>query len=399
MTFYRRLYDEHGVTPSQIRGMADLEKLPRVSKKMLQRTAIAERIAKGIDPSRLLVRQTTGTTGEPLSVFTTLAESRLLDLYYFQAFRSLGVRRSDLAAGIRLPRPGEPNAEYTPLRKLANRLRIYPRTDLFSVRPAELLEAFKQLRPEVIGGVPGRLSLFASKWPEADREFVRRASWPQLVVTGGEKLSTSIRAHLSEAFGAPVFDMYSSVEFHLIAFECLSTGAYHVSDETVALEILKEGRPAVSGETGQPVMTALHLFASPVIRYKVSDLVTVGQPTCECGASLSTLTSIDGRSMNFFEFSDGAIFQDVKINEAIAFAAPWARQTQLSLPSPDVMIVKIAPLGATSAEDQERLRLYIADFVGNRARVEVVIDPELGPVDGEKFRSMIRPDDAKPTTP
>lgn len=397
--FYRRLYDEHGVTPSKVRGVADLHMLPRVSKSDLQRVPIAERIATGLDISRLHARRTTGTTGEPLTVYRTAAESRILGLFYFQAFRSLGVRRSDLAVGISLPRPGGAPFRYPFLRRLANRVRLYPVANAFAETPAEALAEFKRLRPEIIGGVPGRISLFAATWSEADKEFVRRASWPRLVVTGGERLKQPVRAHLADVFGARVFDMYSNVEFSLIASECPSTGAYHVSDETIALEILDGDRQVSAGEAATPVMTGLHGFAAPLIRYEVNDLVTMGNATCECGASYSTIRAIEGRSMDFFELPDGSVFHDVKIEEAIAFAAPWTRQTQVRQQSPDVIVVRIAPLVTPPADGVASLRRYLEDFLGNRVTIEVIIDSELGPAPGEeKFRSVIRPSGATPTT-
>ena len=382
--FYRRLYDEHGAVPSKVRGVGDLHLLPRISKLDLQNLETRERVATGTDVSKLRARRTTGTTGEPLTVFRTRAESRLLRLYYFQAFRSLGVHHGDLAAGLRLPRPGEPRKHYSLFRRLANRVSLYPRVDLFVESADEALNEFKRLRPAVIGSVPGRLSLFAASWSEPDREFVRRAAWPSLIVTGGEKLSPSVRAHLTDAFAARVVDMYSTVEFNLIAFECVKTGAYHVSDETVALEVLDGERLAGPGETGRPVVTALHSFAAPLIRYELSDVVTNGNATCECGACLSTIRSVDGRSMNYFTLPDGAVFHDAKILEAIAFSAPWVRQSQLSQPRSDLLVVRTAPL-TPSTPDPDKLRLYLKKFLGDRIEVEVIIDSSLGPVNGEKF--------------
>jgi phenylacetate-CoA ligase len=396
--FYRRLYDEQGVSPSKVRGTADLQMLPRVSKHDFQGLPVTDRVATGLDISKLHVRRTTGTTGEPLTVYRTPAESRVLALYYFQAFRSLGVRRSDLATGISLPRPGVEH-RYGFFRRLANHLGVYPIADVFAETPAEALAEFRRLRPGIIGGVPGRLSLFAASWSESERDFVRRAPWPRLVVTGGERLKQQVRSHLSDVFGAKVFDMYSNVEFSLIASECPQTGSYHVSDETVVLEILDGDRQVAVGETGRPVITALHAFGAPLIRYDVTDLVTMGTRTCECGVSHSTISEIQGRSIDFFKLPDGSLFHDVKLEEATAFAAPWTRQMQVRQQGPGVIVVKVAPLTETPVDGAASLRRYLENFLGNRATVEVIIDSTLGPAaDEAKFRSMTRPSDETTTT-
>ncbi len=396
--FYHRLYDEHGVTPSKVRGMGDLPMLPTITKQDLQRTPIEDSVARRVDISRLHARRTSGTSGEPLTIRRTPSESRLLRMYYFQAFRSIGVRPRELAAGVRLKRPGSAAEPEKFLRRVANKLKVYPTADLIAENPAQILSALKELAPEILGDMPGRLSYVASRWSESDLDYVANAPWPRLIVLGGERLTSSVRSHLSQVFRARVLDMYSSVEFNLIASECPATGAYHVADETVAFEILDGNRVVQPGEVGQPVCTALHSFASPLIRYPLGDLVTAGNTQCECGVSLSTITNIQGRVANYFELPDGLLTHNAKIEEAVAFAAPWVRQTQVSQPAPDILAIRVAPLRDSSAEDVERLRAYIDEFLDNRVKVDVIIDSELAPEDWGKFRSVIRPRDAKPTT-
>jgi phenylacetate-CoA ligase len=347
-----------------------------------------------MDLSRLRKRMTTGTSGEPLAIRKTTAEARLLRLYYFQTFRSLGVRRGELAARVRLSRPGDPEPPEKPLRKLANYLRLYPRADIIAETSTFALNEFKRLTPGIIGGTPGRLSLFVSQWSEPDKAHVRNAPWPRLVIVGGERLSTSVRSHLGEVFNARVLDMYSSTEFNLIASECPSTGAYHVTDETVALEILDGDTIVAPGGIGQPVGTALHSFASPLIRYPLGDLVTRGSNRCDCGATLSTIENIQGRLLNLLVLPQGMLFNDAKILEAVAYSSPWVRQVQVFQPQTDALTVRIAPLRDPTEEEVEHVRTYLEAFLGNLVTVDVVIDWGLGRHEGEKFRSVVRPDGA-----
>ena len=372
--------------------------LPRVSKRDLQSVPVADRITTGLDISKLRSSRTTGTTGEPLSVFRHPAESRLLRLFYFQGFRSLGVEISDLSASIEQRVPGSQIHSDASLRRAANVVRFYPVVRVHANNAADALAELKRLRPEIVGCPPGRLSRFAATWSDAEQEFVRRAPWPRMVVTGGETLKQSLRSHLSDVFGARVFDMYCTAEFNLMASECPSTGAYHVCDESIALEVWDGERHASPGEVGQPVVTGLHSFAAPLIRYEVTDDVTMGTAACECGASLSTLGRINGRSLDFFELPDGTVFTDVRIELAVAVAAPWARQAQVRQVTPELIEVKVAPLGSPPVDGAANLRRHLEDFFGNRITLEVIIDPELGPSGAEKFRSMIRLNDAKTST-
>src|SRR5260370_33764449 len=71
--FYRKLYDAHGIVPTQVRGFGDLQLLPLVTKTDLQRADQRELVARGADSKPLHFPVTTGTTGEPLFVRRTSA--------------------------------------------------------------------------------------------------------------------------------------------------------------------------------------------------------------------------------------------------------------------------------------------------------------------------------------
>ena len=66
--YYRRLFDQHGVKPGDIRGAADLPLIPITSKRDLQSRPVEEIVARGIDPTRLLTHRTSGSSGEPFTI-------------------------------------------------------------------------------------------------------------------------------------------------------------------------------------------------------------------------------------------------------------------------------------------------------------------------------------------
>ncbi len=396
--FYTKLYDAHGISPSKVRGFGDLQLLPLVTKTDLQRGNESELIARGVDHKSLHIRLTTGTTGEPLFVRRTSAESSLLRLYRFQAFRSLGVRRADLSVGIQLPRADSSSPSNTLFRRLANRVGFYPRMTIVAEDLMLLLKELKRLSPPILGGVPSVLSKIVTRWPANARDEIRSASWPRLLVTGGEHLSQSVATHLRDFFGTQVVDMYSSEEFNLIATECLTTGSYHVSDESVALEILDGTRSILPGETGEAVGTALHSFAAPLIRYALGDLVKFGATPCACGFPNSTIAEIQGRIIHYLELPEGEIIHHNKIEQAVAYAAGWVRQTQVSQPRIDHLVLRLAPLRNPSEQEIAHLCNSVEMILRKRVTVEIIMDADLGPEEGQKFRPMI-PLQKKPAAP
>ncbi len=172
---------------------------------------------------------------------------------------------------------------------------------------------------------------------EAARAGVR---WPGLrqVMTFGEVVAPELRARCLEVWGAPLVDGYSSVELGHLAQECpldgrsaeedplgsrdgsavhvsaahvsaphVSAPRYHVAAEQVLFEVLREdGSACAPGETGRVVVTSLHNFVMPLIRYELGDYATLGEP-CECGRGLPVLTRIDGRVRGLLRLRDGDV--------------------------------------------------------------------------------------------
>jgi len=98
---------------------------------------------------------------------------------------------------------------------------------------------------------------------------------------------------------------YSSMEMGYLTIECPDSGLHHIMSETAIVEVLDDaGEPAKEGEHGRVVVTDLHNFATPLIRYENGDWATVG-PRCSCGRGLPTLSRILGRSRNMMTLPDG----------------------------------------------------------------------------------------------
>ena len=68
----------------------------------------------------------------------------------------------------------------------------------------------------------------------------------------------------------------------------------------MVVEVLNEGRPAQPGESGEIVLTSLHAWASPLIRYAPGDMAEHSTERCACGANCSTLSKVHGRTHDHF---------------------------------------------------------------------------------------------------
>jgi phenylacetate-CoA ligase len=180
------------------------------------------------------------------------------------------------------------------------------------------------------------------------------------VITYAEALPEGLRESVAALWQAKLVDSYSCRELGSIALQCPEAGQYHVQSENVYLEILREdGSPCEPGESGRVVVTPLHNFAMPLLRYELGDFATLGAP-CSCGRGLPVLRAILGRVRNMARDPNGRLFQptlDVALREVFVDVA--VRQVQViqhALGELEVLYVRDSEL---SPRDAERVRASI----------------------------------------
>lgn len=135
----------------------------------------------------------------------------------------------------------------------------------------------------------------------------KRINFPSLksISTLGEVVTPSLRAAVREAWDLPVQDIYSAAEVGYIALQCPDHEHYHVQSEAALVEVVDaQGMACKSGEVGRVVITPLHNFATPLLRYAVGDYAEVGDP-CPCGRGLPVLKRILGRTRNMLKLPTG----------------------------------------------------------------------------------------------
>ncbi len=240
--YYRRLFDRHGLKPGDIRGAADLPLIPITSKRNLQSLPVEEVVARGVNPTRLIAHRTSGSSGEPFTIRRSRFEARLGGVLRLRTIRELGLRVSDREASVVL-RPTSAHYNPLPLRILQT-LGLYRKLRVSCLLPPEdILRALRDFRPDVLSGFAGVLARLAQTVSDGDRLAIR----PRFVAVGGEVLTPLMRRHITETFAAPVFNLYASNEFNVMAWECQETGELHTCDDGVIVEVLKDGRPGGGG--------------------------------------------------------------------------------------------------------------------------------------------------------
>jgi phenylacetate-CoA ligase len=380
--YYRALFDRERIRPEDIRSMSDLSAIPVTSKKDLQALPPAEVVARGIDPKRLIERNTSGSSGEPFTIRRTWIEERVLGILRLRAMHDFGLRPTDRQAKVLLVRASHPRDHQQPVRLLQslgwyNTLRVDCRQS-----PDEILRSLGRFQPDVVTGFAGTLWRTVQSLDGYGGRPIR----PRFLVTGGEVLTANMRDEISAGFAAPVFDLYGSHEFNLLASQCKESGEYHVCDDGLILEVLKGDRPAKTGERGEVVGTNLQSYAMPFIRYRLGDIATRGSETCACGRPFSTLREIRGRMIDYFPLPSGRLLHPYEIVVPMKKMAPWIRQYQLIQERRDFISLRIVPFMPPSSPEASGLQAGLTALLEPGVDLQVVIVSEI-PLDaGGKFR-------------
>lgn len=130
---------------------------------------------------------------------------------------------------------------------------------------------------------------------------------PKILVSSAEMLRKFMRKIIEEVFRTKVYDFYGSREVNTIAAEC-KNGSIHAFMFNNYTEILDNFNKKVkNGEEGKIVITNLHNYSMPLIRYEIGDTAVLESEPCDCGSFLPTIKKITGRITEHFIKKDGTI--------------------------------------------------------------------------------------------
>jgi len=120
---------------------------------------------------------------------------------------------------------------------------------------------------------------------------------PRAVMCSSEVLTAEARRRIRLAFAVEPFNVYAATEPAGVAAEC-ERHRLHLFEDLVITEVVDErNRPVPAGVVGAKVLvTVLFSRTQPLIRYEMSDTISLSASRCECGRELGLVESIDGRS-------------------------------------------------------------------------------------------------------
>jgi phenylacetate-coenzyme A ligase PaaK-like adenylate-forming protein len=157
----------------------------------------------------------------------------------------------------------------------------------------ELVSALNAYQPDA---VPTYASTAAMLAEEQLAGRLRIA--PAIVATGAEVLTGDMRQRIVAAWGVEPHQAYLATEAPLLASTCARQAGLHLWEDLTLVEVVDDrNQPVEPGARGHKVLiTNLVNHTQPLIRYELSDSVTVAGGPDPAGMPFRRLASVDGRS-------------------------------------------------------------------------------------------------------
>lgn len=391
--FYRKRFADAGLDPARVATPDCWSRLPLLSRTDVQDagTALhAEKVPK--QHGRIGQVLTSGSTGRPIAALNT----ELTQFFW----RVLTLRdhlwhKRDFRRSFAAIRDTDSPQAKPPEGKRADNWGDATR-DVVATGPAALLTVHSSLDQQadwLMRHNPSYLLCYPSALLALARHFQstgQKLSELREVRAFGEVLEPECRSMCREAWDVPIVDMYSSQEVGYLALQCPEHEHYHVQSEGALVEIVdEEGRQCGPGQIGRVVVTTMHNFAMPLLRYELGDYVEVGEP-CTCGRGLPVLKRILGRKRNMFTLPDGRQrWPAFELDPTRAFVASLpVRQYQVIQRNPEqieILVVAYRPLSET---EEMGVREMVVKGLDYPFRITFTYVDEIPRTPGGKFEDF-----------
>ena len=291
--FYKRKFDQAGITPNDIRSIEDITKLPFTVKQDLRDNYPFGIMAVPMSDI-LRLHASSGTTGKPIVVGYTEHDLACWAEAVARCLTAFGLKKSDLiqisygygmfTGGLGLHAGVQAiGATVIPISSGNTQKQIQLMSDFgttaFASTPSYAMYVAEQILASSIGseGLKLRIGIF-----------------------GAEPWTENMRHELENKLNIKAYDIYGLTEISGpgVGGECEYQNGIHIWEDLFYPEIIDPVtlEPVPHGCKGELVFTTLDKFGMPMIRYRTRDLTSLDYSICPCGRTAVRMGKILGRT-------------------------------------------------------------------------------------------------------
>ncbi|MDY0277451.1 MAG: hypothetical protein RBQ97_05160 [Acholeplasma sp.] len=368
--YYKTLFDNIGLSPSDIKSLDDIVKIPYITKEIIVKEG-DKLLSNQYKKNKLTMVQTGGTTGTPVKFyFEPTQHDAINDAYVDFIYSRIGYKKNESVVIFR------DNPIINKNIKVENNVywKKNPGTKQlwFSVYFLTnkyfplYFEKIKNHNPKWIISYPHALYNICRYIKESSNN-------PFKSLKGIIFMSENIYPHQKKLFdevfpSIPKLSVYGHTEMGCIAGTCEQSFKYHIQHEFGISEFL-------DSDFGmhELVTTGFHNYAMPLLRYKTSDLFKISNSKCNCERGYMLIDDIEGRLQGLlYTFDDRPIsdnsldFPD-SLEDVFAFVEKYQFVQEIN----GLCDLNVVPREGFTEDHKKRLEMEISKKFQNGIIVHV----------------------------
>lgn len=291
--YYRSLMEKKGVTPDDIQSVADLHKLPFISKADLRDQYPYGLLATDLK-NCVRIHSTSGTTGRRVVAFYTQRDVDIWDDCVARAITAAGGTADDvcqIAYGYGLFTGG------MGLHGGAQKVGCLT-LPMSSGNTERQIQFMMDLHATMLCCTPSYAAYLGESLKEAG--YQPNDNNLRAGIFGAEPWTEEMRRQIEASLGIKAYDIYGLTETTGpgVAFECCEQHGMHINEDHFIPEIIDPdtGEVLPEGEKGELVFTSITKEAFPLLRYRTRDICVLSRKKCSCGRTLVKMSKPMGRS-------------------------------------------------------------------------------------------------------
>ncbi len=290
---YKAKFDEAGLSPQDIKTVADLEKLPFTTKDDLRESYPFGLFAMPINDI-VRIHASSGTTGRATVVGYSKEDVGIWAEVMARTLAGGGCTSHDIvqnAYGYGLFTGGL-GIHYGAERIGAS---VVPVSGGNTPRQLQLMKDFGST---MLCCTPSYAILLGESAVDAG---IDTADLPvKMGCFGAEPWGEQMRKEIEAKLNVKAYDIYGLSEIigPGVAFECSEQSGMHINEDHFLPELIDPatGKQLPYGESGELVFTTLTKTGMPLLRYRTRDICTFSPDVCPCGRSTVRMSKVTGRT-------------------------------------------------------------------------------------------------------
>lgn len=352
---------------------------------VLDRGAVMKQIAdegpllRSADQIAVTTSSTSGSSGVPVKFYASGMNARYNHVrsvaQYFLEERDLELNRVQIDYTPHLQNEG--------LKVTKSEAWLGPLSNFFNCGSNKVIEYFrpdmKRFREELERDSIGYL--VTAQWTvetllqSIDLSALKRAGL-RVWISVADAVDPDLREALTSQ-AISVCSTYSAQEIGPIGFECEHRpGHYHVATSNVIVEVDSEQAYQLGPHRlGRVLVTHLHSYATPFIRYDIGDLAVLASE-CACGHPGPTLSNVYGRGKNLLKHRDGTV-SPFYLGPSLIAKLPELKDYRIRQTDVGTLVVEVGGRTELNPDEQNTIINVIRRQAGNEFQVEVRPVPEI----------------------